>query len=246
MKHLPNVAKKQAARPAFKERDYEEDPQDINEFFEDLHAHKEEKRSRYPSLDLNTLEHEQRKENSSMSSSKPLSQAKKSVIGSSHLPVIINKATKSVSKDADRNTLIGIGSSDEAESKSSPEMHSSKKKDNEEKERRKLEKKEQRQREKEMEREREREKELKKERKEKKKREKEDQSDDDLNGQGKTEYLYQFRPNMARIIGYTSWGTEKQIKKAIQSYAKSRGIYNKEKKRLEVARYGIKVAYLIN
>jgi hypothetical protein len=47
---------------------------------------------------------------------------------------------------------------------------------------------------------------------------------------------YQFKPNLARIIGFDGWASEKEIKLKIQEYSKARKIYDSEKKILDLSK----------
>lgn len=48
---------------------------------------------------------------------------------------------------------------------------------------------------------------------------------------------YQFKPNVARIMNFSGWGTEKEMKLKIQEYAKIKKLYNSENKILDLTKF---------
>ena len=48
--------------------------------------------------------------------------------------------------------------------------------------------------------------------------------------------LYKFRPNMAKLIKFNGWGTEKEVKKVISEYIKANNLYRKDREELDISR----------
>jgi hypothetical protein len=48
--------------------------------------------------------------------------------------------------------------------------------------------------------------------------------------------LYKFRPNMAKLLMFNGWGTEKEIKTVISDYIKTKGLYRKDNEEIDVTR----------
>lgn len=50
----------------------------------------------------------------------------------------------------------------------------------------------------------------------------------------KNQKLYKMKPDLASVIKFYEWTTEKEIKQEIQKYIRQKNLYNKKKKEVEV------------